>query len=105
MPQRKPSSRSVTFRMPEGLYRQVELVAFAQLQAELGLDASVEDANVSELLRSLVAQVIEQIVAGTPGGQDALEGAWKQAEARDLEARLSQLKPAVALVPGKPAKR
>lgn len=91
MPPRKPNSRSVTFRMPSELYERVEALAYADLQAAFGLDASVDDLNISEFLRDLVAQIVQHGEDNAPGGREALIQRLREAQASALQTRLHAL--------------
>ncbi|QYG91803.1 hypothetical protein HC251_04665 [Iamia sp. SCSIO 61187] len=85
---RREATRSVTFRVPVELYARLEHLAFAELEALEGLDARVADVNVSDYLRTVMREYVEEGESEHPGGADALRSNYKRAEARDLRAQL-----------------
>lgn len=96
MSKRKSPSRSVTFRLPADLYDRLEYVAFAELEADEGERARVRDVNVSEFLRAVISEFVQETERCADGGADALRGNYKRAEARDLREQLTTAESALA---------
>lgn len=92
----KEASRSVTFKLPAELYSRLEYVAFADLEADAGQDARIGDVNISEFLRSMIREFVEESEREHEGGAEALQSNYRRAEARELRNRLLAAESALA---------